>query len=143
MFSLLHQRGAARPGTSVGDARSPGFDESLGSGVKSYLWGSVLPGVTGRVPGQTAAALQVKPPPQHSLLGELVGNARFRGAWLAQPVKLPTSAPVRISRFVGSSPVLGSGRTARSLEPASDSMSPSLSAPPLPMLSLSLSFKNK
>ena len=36
-----------------------------------------------------------------------------------------------ISQFMGSSPVSGSVLTARSLEPASDSVSPSLSAPPL------------
>ena len=44
-------------------------------------------------------------------------------------------AQVMISRFVGSSPTSGSVPTARSLEPASDSVSPSLSAPPLLMLS--------
>ena len=64
---------------------------------------------------------------------------------MAQSVERPASAQVMISRFVGLSPVLGSVLTARSLEPASDSVSPSLSAPPLLMLclSLSLSFKNK
>ena len=56
---------------------------------------------------------------------------------MAQSVKHPTSAQVMISRFMGS--VL----TAQSLEPASDSVSPSLSAPPLLMLCLSLSLKNK
>ena len=71
----------------------------------------------------------------------------MRGAWGAQPVKRPTSAQVMISRFVSSSPASGSVLTAQSLEPASDSVSPSLSAPPLLMLSLarslSLSLKNK
>ena len=52
------------------------------------------------------------------------------GAWVAQSVKLLTSAQVMISPPVGSSPVLGSVLTARGLEPASDSGSPSLSAPP-------------
>ena len=47
------------------------------------------------------------------------------GAWAAQVI---------ISKFVSSSPVLG-------LEPASDSVSPSLSAPPPFMLCLSLSQK--
>ena len=45
--------------------------------------------------------------------------------------------------FLGLSPALGSARTAQSLEPALDSVSPSLSAPPLLMLCLSLSLKNK
>ena len=63
------------------------------------------------------------------------------GAWVAQSVKCPTSAQVLISRFVGSSPTLGSVLTVQSLEPACDSVSPSLSAPPL--LELCLSFKNK
>ena len=47
---------------------------------------------------------------------------------MAQSVKHPTSAQVMISRFVSSSPASGSVLTARSLEPASDSVSPSLSA---------------
>ena len=55
-----------------------------------------------------------------------------RGAWVAQSVGRLTSAQVMISRFVSSSPALGSVLTAQSLEPASDSVSPSLSVrPPL------------
>ena len=63
------------------------------------------------------------------------------GAWVAQSVKRLTSAQVMISQFVGSSPASGSVLTARSLEPVSDSASPSLPAPPLLMLSLSVSQK--
>ena len=63
----------------------------------------------------------------------------IRGAWVAQSVKRPTSAQVKISRFMGLSPTSGSVLTARSLDPAFDSVSPSLSAPPLLMLCL----KNK
>ena len=51
------------------------------------------------------------------------------------------SGQVMISRSVNSSPASGSVLTAQSLEPASDSVSPSLSAPPLLMLCLSLSQK--
>ena len=58
---------------------------------------------------------------------------------MAQLVERPASAQV-ISRLVGSSPASGSVLMAQSLEPASDSVSPSLSAPPL--LALSLSLKN-
>ena len=47
------------------------------------------------------------------------------------------------SRFMGSSPPSGSELTARSLEPALDSVSPSFSAPHLLMLCLSLSKMNK
>ena len=66
-----------------------------------------------------------------------------KGAWVAQSVKRPTSAQVMISQFVGSSPATGSVLTARSLEPASDSASPSLSLP-LPCLSsVSLALQNK
>ena len=54
---------------------------------------------------------------------------------MAQSVERPTSAQVTISRSVGSSPASGSVLTARSLEPAWDSVSPSLSAPPLLTLS--------
>ena len=49
---------------------------------------------------------------------------------MAQSVERPTSAQVMISRFVSSSPASGSVLTAQSLEPASDSVSPSLSVPP-------------
>ena len=67
-----------------------------------------------------------------------------QGTWVAQLVKRLTSAQVRISRFVGSSPTSGFVLTAQSLEPASDSMSPSFSAPPpAHALSLSLSKMNK
>ena len=58
-------------------------------------------------------------------------------------VKRPTSAQVMISQLMGSSPVSGSVLTAQSPEPALDSVSPSLSVPPLLMFSLSLSLKNK
>ena len=65
----------------------------------------------------------------------------FRGCWVTQSAECPTSAQVMISRFVGSSPALGSVLTARSLEPALDSASPSLSAPPPLVLGLSVSQK--
>ena len=62
------------------------------------------------------------------------------GIWVAQSVKRPTSAHAMISRFMGSSPASGSVLTAQSLEPASDYVSPSLSAPPLLTLCLSVSL---
>ena len=64
-----------------------------------------------------------------------------RGTWVAQLVGPPTSSQVRISQLVSSSLALGSALTAQSLEPASDCVSPSLSAPP--PLALYLSLKNK
>ena len=63
------------------------------------------------------------------------------GHLVAQSVKHPTWDQVMISWIMSLSPASGSVLTAQSLEPASDSMSPSLSAPPL--LVLSLSLKNK
>ena len=60
-----------------------------------------------------------------------------RGAWVAQLTVQLWLTQVMISQFVSSSPTLGSVLTAQSLEPASDSVSPSLSAPPLLMLCLS------
>lgn len=67
------------------------------------------------------------------------------GAWVTQSVKHLTLAQVMISWFVGLSPVLGSVLTNQSLEPASDSVSPSLSIPsPLVLcLFLSLSLPQK
>ena len=49
--------------------------------------------------------------------------------WVAQSVKLLTLAQVMISQFMSSGPALDSVLTAQSLEPASDSVFPSLSGP--------------
>ena len=63
---------------------------------------------------------------------------------MAQLVKRSASAQVMISQLVGLSPTLGSVLTAQNLDPASDSVSPSLSLPlPAHILSLSLSKINK
>ena len=56
--------------------------------------------------------------------------------WLSR-LSVLTSAQVMISRFVGSSPALGSVLTAQSLESASASFSPSLSTPLQLLLCLS------
>ena len=56
---------------------------------------------------------------------------------MAQSVEQLTSVQVVISRFVSSGPTSGSVLTTQSLEAALDSVSPSLSAPSLLMLSLS------
>ena len=61
---------------------------------------------------------------------------------MAQSVEHPTSAQIMIPRFMGSSPASGSVLTAQSLESASDSVSPSLSAP-THSHSVSVSLKNK
>ena len=61
-------------------------------------------------------------------------------AWVTQSVKHPTLVQVMISQSMCSSPTWGSVLTAQSLETASDSVSPSLSPPPLFTL-LSLSQK--
>ena len=81
------------------------------------------------------------------LFTQLIGISRSvikntGGPWVAQSVKPLTLAQVMISLFMSLSPVLGSVPTAQSLEPASDSVSPSLSAPPLLALSLSFSKIN-
>ena len=62
---------------------------------------------------------------------------------MAPLVKPPTLAQVMILGSMSWSPSLGSVLTARSLDPASDSVSPSLSASPLLTLCLSLSKINK
>ena len=67
----------------------------------------------------------------------------LRGAWVAQSVKRPTSAQVTVSPSVSSSPTSGSVLTARSLEPALNSVSPSLCPSPVHALSLSVSKINK
>ena len=55
------------------------------------------------------------------------GHLKHWDARVAQSVERLASARVTISQFASSSPVSGSGLTARSLEPVSDSVSPSLS----------------
>ena len=65
-----------------------------------------------------------------------------RGTQMAESVKFPTSAQGMILWSVSSSPESSSVPTAQSLEPAWDSVSPSISAPPLLTLCQSLS-KNK
>ena len=92
------------------------------------IWGRVARSVPAVLPGRHFSALMFK-------------ILKLRGAWVAQSVERPTSAQVMISRFMGSSPARGSGLAAGSLEPASDSVFPSLSAPPL--LAFCLSLKNK
>ena len=62
------------------------------------------------------------------------------GAWVVQLVKHLTWAQVMISQFLSSSPASGSVLTAQSLEPTLDSVSLTLSAPPLLTISLSLSL---
>ena len=62
-------------------------------------------------------------------------------AWVAQFVERSTLAQVMISLFVSLSHASGSVLAAPSLEPASDSVSPPLSVPPLLELCLPLSQK--
>ena len=63
------------------------------------------------------------------------------GTQVAQSVKRLSVAQVMILRSMSSSPLLGSMLTAQGLEPASESVSPSLSAPPPLTLCFSLSQK--
>ena len=58
---------------------------------------------------------------------------------MAQSVKHPPSAQVKISQSVSSSPMSGSVLTAQSLEPASHSVSPSLCPSPAHAVSVCLS----
>ena len=58
---------------------------------------------------------------------------------MTQSVKHPTSTQVMISQFVSWRPMSGSVLTAQRLEPASDSVSPSLCPSSAHFLSLSLS----
>ena len=73
-----------------------------------------------------------------------------RGPWMARSAECLTLVQVMISQFVGSSPASSSELAVQSMEPASDSVPPSLSVPPPLVLFLSLSlsklskhFKNK
>ena len=79
----------------------------------------------------------------HSATLAILLNLFLGGTWVAQSVKHPTSAQVMILQFLSLSPASGSVLTAQSLEPASDSVSPFLSAPPPLAFCLSLSKINK
>ena len=73
----------------------------------------------------------------------MIGRKEFKsltiqGSWVAQSVKLPPSAYVRMLLLPSLSPASGSVLTAQSLEPVLDSVSL-----PLPPLTLSLSKINK
>ena len=81
-------------------------------------------------------------PHSHSVSLSLTNMNKHWGAWVAQSVERLASAQVMISQFVGSSPASGSGLMAQSLEPVSDSVSPSLSVLPC-SCSVSLCLKNK
>ena len=66
------------------------------------------------------------------------------GTWMAQLVEQPTLVQVMISWFVSLSPTSGSVLTARSLELASGSVSPSLSLPlPRSFSVLEINIKKK
>ena len=84
-------------------------------------------------------SLSAPPPLRRSLALSLLKINR--GTWVAQSVKSLTSAQIMISQFVSSSPVSGSVLTAQSLEPALDSMSPSVSLLLLLLRALSLSLR--
>ena len=75
-------------------------------------------------------------PTIHKDQPSIIKSRIYVGTSVAQLVKCPTSTRVMISRFMGSSPTSGSVLTAQSLEPLSDSVSPSLSTPPPLMLCL-------
>ena len=110
-------------------SRSVGSSPASGSGLMTQ---SLEPASVSVSPSLSA------PPPFMLCLSK---TNKSWGAWVAQSVKRPTSAQVTISRSVGLSPASGSVLTAQSLEPASNSVSPSVSDPPPFMLCLSLSQK--
>ena len=65
----------------------------------------------------------------------------YTGDWVAEFVQCPTLAQIIISQFMSSSPMSGSVLTVQSLEPASDSVFPSLFL--WPSLAHTPSLKNK
>ena len=94
---------------------------------------------------QKLVCIQRKEEHQEGIYNGKIKIIIFKGVWMAQSVKRLTLAQVVISWLTGSSPTLGSVLTAQSLEPASDSVSSSLTLP-LPCsqtVSLSLSKINK
>ena len=78
---------------------------------------------------------------QPNVLKTRIYKAISWGTWVAQSLKHLTSAQVMILPLVSSSPTLGSVLKAQSLEPASSSVSPSLSLPLSHSCSVSFSQK--
>ena len=72
-----------------------------------------------------------------------VATSKHWDTWVAQSIKRQTLSQVMISQSVSLSPTSGSVPSVQSLELASDSVSPPISAPPRLVLCLSLSLKNK
>ena len=144
-------RSGSREAVSGWPSGGGGGDGTLGSGAPCAWQQHRKQPPAGPVLRQLPA-VPLKLGPEHdrrsvALRPPLPGNslkAQIQGTWVAQSVEPPTSAQVMISQLVSSSPASGSVLTARSLEPASDSVSPFLSLPqPTCILSLSLSLKNK
>ena len=67
---------------------------------------------------------------QLKILPHTIDRNQFQGHLGGSVDWTPTSTQVMILQFMSSSPTLGSALTAQSLKPASDPVSPSLSAPP-------------
>ena len=105
----------------------------------SPAWGSVLTAQSLEPVSDSVSPCLSDPPPFMLSLPVSKINKCW-GAWVARLVKRLTSVRVMISRSVSSSPASGSVLAAHSQEPVLDSVSPSLSAPPLIMLCLSLSL---
>ena len=61
-------------------------------------------------------------------------ETHLKGTWVVQSVKHPTLVQVMISQLVGPGPTSGPVLTAQSLKSASNSVSPSLSAPPCSLM---------
>ena len=154
MFIYFWERERVEEGQKEKDIQNlkqaPGFELS----AQSPTWGS-NPATTRSWPELKLEAEPADPPrcPENSISRENTEwnanlykdtkSIRYQGAWVAQSVECPTSAQVMISWFVSLSPASGSVLTAQSLERASDSVSPSLSAPSPIMLCLSLSKLTK
>ena len=106
--------------------------------------GSVLTAQSLEEPASDSVSPSLSAPPPLMLglsVSPSLSKINIRGAWVAQSVECPTSVQVMISLSVSLSPMLGSVLTAQSLEPALESVSPSLPAPPPLMLCLSFSQK--
>ena len=128
------------PGKSSPRVGERALDKESGEGSVALPLSSVL--LVSLRHDTKSQPLPSRHPAPDTILNTVLCPLLWWGAWVAQSVEHPTLAQVMISRLVSSSPTSGSVLTAQSLEPASDSVSSSLSAPPLLILSLSLSKIN-
>ena len=146
MCARLHRKGAKRKEAARPQALSTLFTKKRGTGLQGMIKCGDMTRRYVKKLMEDKGCIRMVCLCKH--LGAHTPSSMIRITLLRAPGRLSQSctglliwAQVMISRFVSSSPASGSALTARSLEPASASVTPSLSAPHRLTLCLPLSQK--